>query len=90
MLTYARLVLHSDEYTNEYTKSMGAKMKRAEAMSERITNEQLHGLDADERAGMLFYLTGFLGKSSEFQEALTAAYAAQMRMRDRLAARGEG
>jgi hypothetical protein len=66
---------------------MGRMQDRTES-AQRVTDEQLHGLDADEKAGMLFYLAGYLGKSLEFQEALTAAYAAQMRMRDRLATHG--
>ena len=48
-----------------------------------ITDEQLHELNADEKSGMLFYLAGFLAKSEEFQDALTRAYAAQMRSRAR-------
>lgn len=54
-------------------------------MSERISTEQLQELDADEKAGMLFYLTGFLGKSQEFQDALARAYAAQIRTRPQVA-----
>lgn len=48
-----------------------------------VSDEQLHTLSADEKSGMLFYLTGFLAKSPEFQDALTRAYNAQMRSRAR-------
>ena len=53
-----------------------------------VSDEQLHALDQDEKAGMLFFLTGFLGKSEEFQDALTRAYNAQMRSRARMEKKG--
>ena len=57
-------------------------------MTERITAEQLHELDRDEQAGMLFFMTGYLKKNAKFQEGLSAAYADVMRQRDRKAANG--
>lgn len=56
-------------------------------MTQKISIKQILELGADETAGMLLYLTGYLGKSAEFQDALARAYAAEMRMRARLAAR---
>lgn len=50
-----------------------------------ITENKLHALDPDEKAGMLFFLVGFLQGSEEFQDALTRAYNAQMRSRERRA-----
>lgn len=50
-------------------------------MNEHVTTEQLQALDYNEQRAILFYLTGFLEKSSEFQNALSRAYAAEMRMR---------
>jgi hypothetical protein len=58
-----------------------------EAM-ERVSDDQMHALDQDEKSGMLFYLIGYLAKSDEFQVALVAAYNAQMRARARMVSRG--
>ena len=52
-----------------------------EMSATQVTDDQLHELNADEKSGMLFYLTGFLSKSPDFQDALTRAYDTQMRSR---------
>lgn len=57
---------------------------------DRITLEDLQALDRDEQAGMLFYLSGYMEKSPKFQEALAAAYAAQLESRKRAADRARG
>jgi hypothetical protein len=56
--------------------------------AERVSDDQMHALDQDEKSGMLFFLSGYLSKSDEFQKALTAAYNAQVRSRARLVSRG--
>lgn len=56
-------------------------------MAQRISLEQLQKLDYNEQRAMLFYLTGYLETSEEFQDALTRAYDAEMRMREMVATR---
>jgi hypothetical protein len=65
---------------------MGQVQDRTEA-APQISMEQLQELDYNEQRAMLFYLTGYLEKSQEFQDALTRAYNAEMRCRARVAAR---
>lgn len=56
--------------------------------AERVSLEQLQDMNRDEQSSMLFYLTGYLKKSAEFQDAMGAAYAAHLRSLARLASRG--